>query len=144
MSQIFPSGGIAKKSASIAGAADTVRIATVSVAATRRAVLYKLSVGIDVATEANLKTLNGSVIIKAAFALTTAWLVYVHPYIIHTVTQNTFHSDLGPWEWDFGPDGLYSGVLGENLVVTVNDFGANVASIQNLIYSGDSIAGSSP
>ena len=139
MSQIFPSSGIAKKAHRSASNADAIRVNTIAVSSNEYGILYHLTVAIDVGSEANLKTLNAVVRVSVQIGANLLWRVYLHPFITHTDTEHVIHTDLGPWTWNFYPDGLYSGVLGEDLVITVLDFGLNVLSTTSFIYSGGAV-----
>lgn len=142
MSSTFPSKGIAKKFATKSSAADGALSDTKTVAATNYGVVYKLWVSIDTPTEADLDLLKATASISITMG-STAWVVEIHPFIADgDATQARTWLDLGPWLFDFGDDGLYSGVLGDDIVVAVDavstaDGGAGTIIKADYLYSGD-------
>lgn len=138
MSLVFPSQGITRKFKSTVSTADTALTSTITVPSNHYGIIWKLWVDLAVASEAMLEVLP--VIMTPTVTIgSVVWARSIHPYIARTGddVNDTDHKDLGPWEFDFGIDGLYSGVLGENIVVTLGAAGANVATRVNYIYAGD-------
>lgn len=140
MSSIFPSTGIAKKVKQAVSTADTALNSTIAVRATEYGVVYRMWVDLDVASETDLENLPASLTILISIG-STDFQIEVHPYIEHTDANTTpdihRHVDLGPWFFDFGPDGFYSGVLGEDITFSVDAAGTGVVSSVTAFYSGD-------
>lgn len=138
MSSIFPSRGITKKFVHAASADNTALTSTITVPSTQYGVIYRLWVDVDVATEADLENLVAGASITVTIGA-KGFDVAVHPYIQHREATEAYIRtvDLGPWFFDFGPDGLYSGVKGDNIVVGVVAMGTGIKSRANYLYSGD-------
>jgi len=134
--QGFPSSSVHKKHKVVASADDTALASTITVADNQYGVVYRAWVGVDVSSEADLENLPA----LAAFTITigsSAFTMALHPFIAHTDTTKFRHVDLGPWFFDFGEDGFYSGVKGDNIVFAVTAMGTAVQSSLNYLYSGD-------
>ncbi len=136
MTQIFPSQRIAKKFKTKQSGDNNTLNDTVTVGTSDYGVIYKLWVDVDVINEADLKNASSKLDVMVTIG-SLIWKVAIHLYILHTVTQNTFYSDLGPWAFDFGDDGLYSGVLGDDIVIDVAAAGSGIKARVNYTYSGD-------
>lgn len=110
----------------------------VTVPDNKYAVVWKLWVSLDVASETDLENLPATANIKVSIGA-SVWHVSVHPLVEHTsgTPQNFRWVDLGPWAFDFGEDGFYSGVNGNNITVTVDAMGTGVKSRARIIYHGD-------
>lgn len=138
MSQVFPSGGIAKKFKRTRSNDDTALVDTITVGAEDYGVVYRLWLSIDISSEADLELLP---------ALLTPGIVigslvfdpYLHPFVEHRNASEAFIRtvDLGPWFFDFGLDGLYSGVKGDDIVITIPALGSGIKSKIIYLYSGD-------
>jgi hypothetical protein len=138
MTAIHPSQRIARKNKRAVSADDTALSSTITVPAGEFGVIYRLWVDLDVVSEADVENLNASVTISVTIG-STVFTLEVHPYIETTDTGSDFHRhvDLGPWFFDFGEDGFYSGVKGDNIVVAVDAAGTGIKTQVNYLYSGD-------
>jgi hypothetical protein len=136
MTQLHPSARIAKKHKRVQGIDNTQISDTITVAADRYGVLYKLWVDVDVASEADLEALNQRVQVVVTIGAQD-FKVWIHPYVETTDTTPDFHRhvDLGPWFFDFGEDGFYSGVKGDDIVVLIGVAATVVKVGYNAIYS---------
>ncbi len=139
MTKLHPAGRIAKKLTKTLSAAATTNTTTITVPAGQVGVLYQLLVSVGVSTEANLEALLGTIDVSIKFGSTVEWQFELHPFIEHTDTTPDFHRsvDLGPWHFDFGEDGLYTGVQGDDLIVTVGSAGTGLKTLANIKYAGD-------
>ena len=112
----------------------------VTVAAGDYGVVYKLWLDLDVSSEADLEALPDLLLLTITIG-TTVFSLYVHPYVEHTDAHASAYIhrtvDLGPWYFDFGPDGIYSDTAGDNIVIAVEAAGNGVKSRVNYQYSGD-------
>lgn len=131
-----PIGRIVKKFLRFQSADNTQIAKTTIVAAEKYGVLYKLWVSVDVASEADLDNLNNKVIISVDIGAVD-WKVDVHPLTTDTGATEIRHMDLGPWPFDFGIDGLYSGVKSDDIVITITAAGTNIKTTMNFIYAND-------
>lgn len=138
MSRLHPSERIAKKLKSESSSIATILATTITVPDDQIGVVYSLHASIDVGGEADLENLAAIETLQIQIGGTNVWLVDVHPLIAHDDGTNFFrHVDLGPWSWYWPPDGLYSGVKGENIIITFPSFGTGIVSRMNFQYSGD-------
>lgn len=141
MSSGFPSAGIRKKSVSSLGSDDTLMTLSIPVPATQYGILYQLYVDCNVGSETDVENLNALVALRLTMGGTIIWGVDLHPFVAHVDAQTVVVEhrtvDLGPWLYDFGLDGLYNGVRGDDLVLTVGKFGTGIKSRISIIYSGD-------
>lgn len=128
--------GVAKKFVKETSADNTELTSAIVVPANEYGVLWRLWVDLDVASEADLKALPAVLLITVAVG-SVVFMQNVHPYIAHTDTEHTFHGDLGPWLFDFGPDGFYTGIRGDSILVTVAAAGVGIKTRANYFYSGD-------
>ena len=119
MTMAHPSWRIPKKFKYAISADDTILSSTITVPATRYGVIYRAWLSLDVASEADLEALPAVMhwFIYVGSVLTR---LYVHPYVEHTDGHASAYVhrevDLGPWFQDFGEDGFYSGIRGDNIV----------------------------
>ncbi len=138
MSRLFPSKGIQKKVGLELSADATALASQVLVGDNDYGVLYKLWVGTDVASETDLENLPGIWAITVTIG-STIWYSNVHPFISHVDAQTVVVEhrtvDLGPWDFDFGQDGLYSGVKGDNIQIAVTAGGTGIKTRVSYIYS---------
>ncbi len=140
MSRLFPSQRIAKKHKLEQSGDGTLLTGGVTVPAKNYGVVYMLWVDLDVLSETDLENLPKVMSITITIGSMT-WQQAVHPFIAHVDAQTVVVEhrtvDLGPWFFPFGDDGLYSGVLGDDIVITVGSAGTGVKSRVNYLYSGD-------
>lgn len=131
-------GGITKKLKAQASSDDTINALTITVPSDQYGVLYTLLVDVDVGSEADLENLPANLVIQVNFNAVIIWVWALHPLIAHDDATNFFRQvDLGPWFWNFGEDGLYKGVKGHNLGVTVSAAGTGIKTTINIQYAGD-------
>ena len=138
MSQIFPSGAIAKKFKRVQSADGGTISSTITVPAQNYGVVYRLWLDLDVTSETDLEILPAKLLLTITIG-SVDFKIDVHPKIEHTsaLPQEYRTIDLGPWPFDFGSDGLYSGVKGDDIVIAVLAAGSGVKTQVNYIYSGD-------
>ncbi len=138
MSSAFPSKGIKRKFNRFLSADDTILASTITVPDDQFGIMWKLWVSLDVASEADLHNLPAILAVSVVIG-TVSWLVELHPYIARGAAElaKIEHIDLGPWDFDFGIEGLYSGVKGHNIVVAVAAAGTGIKVRVDYIYSGD-------
>lgn len=134
MSSTFPSKGIQKEFQSVDGADGSAISSTQTVPADHYGIIYKLWVAIDVASEADMDAVVARIPITVTMG-SSVWRTSVHPEITDGSATEIRWMDLGPWEFDFGLDGFYSGVKGDNVVVTVGAAGTGIGIELNYIYS---------
>lgn len=133
----FPSREIARKHTFAISLDNTALSSPKTVAATKYGVIYSLWVSVDVAAEGDLDNLVATMTISVTIG-STVWSHEVHPFIADGhATQMRTQLDLGPWSFDFGRDGFYSGVRGEDLAVAVAAAGTGIKSMASYLYSGD-------
>lgn len=135
MSRNFPSKEATRKLKTTSGSAGEITTSPITVLANEYGVVWKLWVDTDAANEADLKNLAGRYQAKITIG-STIWAVWLHGYLQHTLNVEAYLNP-GPHSFDFGVDGLYSGVLGDNITVTVGDAGDGIITTVNYIYSGD-------
>lgn len=135
---VFPSKRLARKFVRIIGSDDSATTTTIMVPSKKFGIIYKLDVSVDVQNESDLENLKAISTISCVIGA-TVWSVHVHPLIEHTsgTPQNFRTVDLGPWKFEWGDAGFYSGVAGEDVVVTVGAMGTNIKSRFCLAYHGD-------
>lgn len=139
MSSVFPSKGIRKKHKRIRSADATGINDTITVAADHYGVVYRVWLDLDVSSEADLENLPADLVIQFVIG-TLIFDIDVHPFIEHTDAAAGAqplhrHVNLGPWFFDLGPDGLYSGVLGDDIVLTVGSAGTGIKTKVHYLYS---------
>jgi hypothetical protein len=107
-----------------------------AIASDQYAAVYKLWVDLDVGSEADLEALPDSLAVSVTIG-STVWSTRVHPLVEHTDANSVVHRtvDLGPWAFTFPPDGLYSGVKGDDIAVAVGAAGAGIKSRAHYLYS---------
>lgn len=139
MSQNYPSKGIRRKFKtveSLDGTAITTA-ATITVPSGDFGILYKLWINLDAASDADILNLQ-SLMLGTVTIGAVAWPFILHPYIARAAADSSVDQlDLGPWEFDFGVDGLYSGVSGDNITFVIGSAGAGIKTTLSFIYSGD-------
>lgn len=140
MSSTFPSKGIAKKFKFAIGADDTPLSSPITVPATKFGAIYRLWVSLDAGDDTDLTNLVATATISVTIG-STVFAHEIHPYISHVDAQVVVVEhrtvDLGPWSFDFGEDGLYSGVPGDDIVVGVDALGTGIKALVNYLYTGD-------
>jgi len=107
--------------------------ATVTVSASDYGVLWKLWVDLDVGSEADIENLVDIIPISVTIG-STVWSTAVHPYTQDTTNVWT-QIDVGPWFFDFSPEGLASNVRGDDIVIAVGAAGTGVKTKVCYIYS---------
>lgn len=136
MTTTFPSRDIAHKFATALSNDNGAISSTQTVPAANYGVIYKLWVDLDVTDETDLENLVDPLTVSVTIG-STVWSRFLHPYIARTAdnTTNIEHIDLGPWPFDFGLAGLYSGVKGDNIIVAVVAAGTGIKTKADYIYS---------
>lgn len=136
MSSLFPGRRLQVKHGTDVSTDNVPLVGGFAVAATQYGIIYKLWVDLDVASEADLEALPDSLTVSVTIG-SLVFSVEVHPYIEHTDADSVKHRtvDLGPWAFNFWPDGLYSGTPGDDIVIAVDAAGAGVKSKANYLYS---------
>lgn len=138
MSRLHPSERIARKLTTQISTADLANTITITVPDDQYGVLYRMMVSLAVSSQADLEALNPRIVVLIQFGGVTKWQFEVQPFIAHDDATTFFrHVNLGPWMYDFGSDGLYNGVMGEDLLVQVAAAGTGLQTRLNLQYSGD-------
>jgi len=134
----FPSPERAVKHKQTLSGANELLESTITVPADQYGVVYKLWVDIDVGSEVDLGNCTPLLAISVAVGSTT-FTQNIPCYIEHTDGGSDVHRyiNLGPWFFDFGDDGFYSGVLGEDISVQVTAAGTGIKAKVNYLYSGD-------
>ena len=137
MSKAFPSVRFAKKNKSASSTAGGAVLSTITVPDDEYGAVYSLSVDVDVNSQAALESLNARALVQITIGAET-WAHYVHPFVAHDDGTNFFrHVDLGPWSFTFPEDGFYSGVVGDNITVTVTAMGTGTTTHIEYFYTGD-------
>ncbi len=138
MTRMFPSREIARKLHGALSGDNAVLSSVITVPATEYGVVWKVWFSVDVASEADLENLVATMAVGVTIG-STSWSVNVHPYIAHQEGAGTEfrHVDLGPWSFDFGIDGFYSGVKGEDITFTALAAGTGIKTSVEALYSGD-------
>ncbi len=108
---------------------DTANALSIAADSEQYWVLRKLWVSHDSVT-GDFDAINSLITITVAFGGTTKWDSAVHPGGGGT---GSVEFEAGPWEFDFGP-GLYVGTVNQAMLITVGDFGANIASTVCCLY----------
>jgi hypothetical protein len=139
MSETHPTKGIAKKTKVVQSADDTAitTAAKITVPANQYAAIYFLHVSCDVLDEADIENLNAVVVVSVLIGGTAVFTTDIHPFSAETTATKGDIYDLGPWHFDFGHDGLYSGVKGEDLTFSIGQFGTGIKSRISFKYTGD-------
>lgn len=132
MSRNYPSPGIQRKFGTKESEDDTILADSITVAAGHFAILWKASLSLDVTSDGDLASLPARLRMTITIGSVSHTLDY-HPFIAHATNQD--YMDLGPWREDFGIDGLYSGVAGDNLIFAVGAGGSGIKTRVNYIYS---------
>ena len=129
--------GRAMKWAAANSVADTALSSVVTVPAANYGVVYRLWVSCDVGSEADLENLVATATVAVSIG-SLAWGLEIHPFVEHTDAGPDVHRhvDLGPWSFDYG-EGLYSGVVGQDITIVVDALGTGIVSRVNYLYSGD-------
>lgn len=132
--------GVAKKFVKATSADDTELTSAIVVPDNEYGVVWKVWVDLDVASEADLEALPGVLLITVAVGA-VVFMQNVHPYVSHVDAQVVVGEhrtvDLGPWFFDFGPDGFYTGIRGDSILLTVAAAGTGIKTRVNYFYSGD-------
>ena len=141
MGSIYPGLHIQKKWAIATSADNTALASTVTVTAKKFGVLYRLWVSADTGTgtdETDIENLVSLCSVSASIG-STAFSATLHPFIEHDTadTESPTHRsiDLGPWPFDFGEEGMYSGVLADNIVIGVGKMGTGIKTSVSYQYS---------
>ncbi len=134
----YPSHGIRRKFKTAVSSADTALSSTITVPAGAFGIVWKLGLSLNTSTEAMLEALPGLLLVKITIG-DLVWTKRLHPFIEHRNGSEAYVRtvDLGPWDWDFGIDGLYSAVPGDDIVVQADAAGGTNTTIVSYIYSGD-------
>ncbi len=132
----YPSHGIQRKFKTVLSADNTAitTAATITVPSGAFGILWKLWLGLDVTDTTDIQALVDPLALQVTIG-SVVWAPYIHPYIAHATNQD--HIDLGPWEFDFGVDGLYSGVSGNDITFVVGAAGSGIKAKIDYIYAGD-------
>ena len=135
----FPARDTARKFAAQLSADDTANEKGITVPAKQYGILYRLWIDVDVASEGDLEALPASALIQVTIGATAVWATRIHPLVEHQVAAEAKLRwvDLGPWVFDFGEEGIYSGIKGDNIVVNVPAMGTGIKSQIVFQYSGD-------
>jgi hypothetical protein len=138
MTEMFPSAGIAKKLHSGTSGDNAILASIVTVPATEYGIVWKAWFDLDVGDETDLENLVAILNLGVTIG-SSSWNVNVHPYIEHTDAGPDVHRhvDLGPWFFDFGNDGFYSGVLGDDIAFAAAAAGTGIKVSVKALYSGD-------
>lgn len=106
---------------------DTALSATISVAANRFGVIYDMYVFLDVASETDLENLP-AILLASVTIGDKVFPIILHPLVEHTSgTPTNFRNvRIGPWRFEFGPDGFYSGVPGDDIVIAFGAAGTGI------------------
>jgi hypothetical protein len=138
MSRLFPSRRITRKTKTAVSTDNALLTSTIAVVSNEYGILWKVVISLDVGSETDLENLAPKLDIFIKFNTTTFWFQNVHPYLAHDDETHYFrHVDLGPWIIDFGEEGLYSGVKGQDIGITVSAAGTGIKTNVSYIYSGD-------
>lgn len=136
----YPSTRFAKAVATATSGEDAVLTAVITVPDNRYGILYRMWVSIDVASEADLEVLLPvRPLVQVGFGASALWkfretlaVEHTEPGIGATVYRTI---RLGPFFYDFGPDGLYSRTMGENLTIAFEELGAGIKSKVSYQYA---------
>ena len=130
----FPHPRVALKRKRVEGAVNAETSSTIPVGADEFGVVYRLWVTLDVHHHMHIQSLPALMVIKIAIGTLESFDFNVHPYV-ESPDHLTKVIDLGPWQFDFMPDGLYSGVKGEGITVTVSPAGVDNKTTVLFLYS---------
>lgn len=137
MSGAYPSKGIAKKvKGNLVSSDNTALSSTITVDDNNFGILYRLTLSVDVASEADFDNLVANIDCQITIG-STLWHFQLHPRIPEATAGNAFWMDLGPWHLDWGEEGLYSGVKGDDIVFSIGAAGTGIKTQLDYMYSGD-------
>lgn len=140
MTLLHPATRIAKKITGLSSSDNTAIAHTTTVADDQYGVVYGIWFKLDTASATDLTNGVADLVFQIIIG-SLSWFTRVHPYISHVDSQTVVVEhrtvDLGPWNFDFGADGLYSGVKGDDIVVNIDAAGTGIVAAYHMLYSGD-------
>lgn len=136
MSSTFPTQRIRQKHKEVISGDNAILSNTIAVSANNYGIVYRIWLDLDVQSETDLENLGTSLELIVAVGA-TSWSALHHPLITHTAVVEHRWVDLGPWFYEFGVEGLYSGIKGDDIVLTVEAAGTGIKTAIHIMYSDD-------